>query len=69
MNCLKQFLEEKNMTQVELATRLGVNKNTINNYCKRENFGSISANRLGDISRILGITYDELIYDVLEKGR
>lgn len=69
MNYLEKKLKEKKISKQELARRLGVNKNTITNYCKKTNFDLISADRLFKLSNILGISYDELVYEVLGQKR
>lgn len=69
MNYLEKKLKEKHISKQELAIRLGVNKNTITNYCKKANFGRISADRLCAMANILGISYDELVYEVLGQKR
>lgn len=69
MNYLEKKLKEKHISKQELAIRLGVNKNTITNYCKKTNFDRISADRLFAIAKILGISCDELVYEVLGQKR
>ena len=58
-NRLKEVLEEKNMTQKELAIRIGVTEGTISRYVNHKR--RISFKNIYIIARCLGIELIELI--------
>ena len=54
-----QLRKEKNMTQMELADRMGVSYQAVSNWERGNSMPDIS--KLGDLSEILGISIDELL--------
>ena len=62
---LNIILKQKNMTQVELADKVGMSKQQINAYCRNESIMSIKT--LMNISHVLGISMDEVYEKKYEK--
>ena len=58
-NRLKEVLEEKNMTQKELAIRIGVTEGTISRYISGKR--KISLLKIYEIALCLGVPMKELI--------
>ena len=56
---LKEVLEEKNMTQKELAIRIGVTEGTISRYISGKR--KISLLKIYVIAQCLGVPMEELI--------
>jgi transcriptional regulator with XRE-family HTH domain len=59
MQRLKQFLLDSNMTQAQLAERMGVSQPTVWEWVHGESRPSFD--RLISISKITGISIDELV--------
>lgn len=59
MNRIKEVLEDKNMTQVELAERLGKSYNMVNGYVQNRQQPRLEV--LNEIAIILDIDVRELI--------
>ena len=67
MNYLKEKLEEKNISQVELAKRLGICKSTITHYIQgRIKLKNLSVERVCNMANILDIPIDEFIGTILK---
>lgn len=67
MNYLKEKLKEKNISQSELARRLGVCKSTITHYIQgRIKLKKLSVERVCNIADILDIPIDEFIEGILK---
>lgn len=64
MNYLKEQLIKRNMTQKELATRVGVTETTISRYISRKR--KISLENCCKIANILEINLDEFIKGIWE---
>ena len=63
---LKRKLEEKNISQAELAKRLGVNKSTITHYITgRIELKNLSADRITEMAMILDVPIDEFIRNIV----
>jgi transcriptional regulator with XRE-family HTH domain len=57
--CLRAFLREKKLTQVEVAARLGMSQRTVSYYCRSEN--PPRPHVLDHMAARLGVTADELL--------
>lgn len=67
MNYLKTKLEEKKMSQQELADRLGVSKQYISALClDKINIKHISVDRLIGIAHILDIPIEEYLKGITQ---
>lgn len=64
-NRIKEVLEQKGLTQADLADMLDVRYLTINNYCNNRRQPSIE--RLFEIARALKVSPRELIREPLEE--
>ena len=64
MNYLKQKLEEKNMTQAELARRIGVDASTVCNWIKDRS--KISSYYARHIASILNLDIKEFIEEIIK---
>ena len=63
---LKCKLEEKKISQAELAKRLGVNKSTITHYITgRIELKNLSAERITEMAMILDVPIDEFIRNIV----
>lgn len=68
MNYLKEKLKERNITQKELAVRVGKNIQTINNLINHKVlFKKIDADYLFDIANVLNVSADELFKKLKEE--
>lgn len=66
MNYLKRKLEERNMSQVELAKRLGVDKSAITHYITgRIKLKNLSVERITNIAMILNVPIEEFIKNII----
>ncbi len=59
---LYRIIKEKNITQKELATRIGVAKETISRWANSKQ--NIGANSLCNLARCLGVSVKDLLKDV-----
>lgn len=66
MNYLKQKLEEKHITQKELAIRTGINKGAINYYCNTELKRGMSIETAYLICETLNLDLKEFIEEMLK---
>lgn len=66
MNNLKQKLEEKHITQGEMAKRCGVLSSTINRYCNNKNKKSMSLELAVNIAKVLDIDIKEFIEEIMK---
>lgn len=64
MNYLKRKLEERNMTQKELALRCNALSSTISRYCNNKNKKSMSIELAVNIAKILDIPIEEFIKNI-----
>lgn len=64
MSYLKKMLEEKHMTQSELAVRTGVTEASISRYCNGQR--KISIDKAFDLAVALGIDVGEFVRKTLE---
>lgn len=68
MNYLKEKLKERNITQKELAVRVGKNTQTINNLINHKVlFKKIDVDYLYDIANVLNVSADELFKKLKEE--
>lgn len=68
MNYLKEKLKERNITQKELAVRVGKNPQTINNLINHKVlFKKIDVDYLYDIANVLNVSVDELFKKLKEE--
>jgi len=68
MNYLKEKLKERNITQKELAVRVGKNIQTINNLINHKVlFKKIDVDYLYDIANVLNVSADELFKKLKEE--
>jgi len=58
---LKEILEKKGKTQVQLAQDLGVSVVSVNNWCQLKNDPSLKT--LASIAKILGVRISDLIIE------
>jgi transcriptional regulator with XRE-family HTH domain len=58
---LKEILEKKGKTQVQLAQELGVSVVSVNNWCQHKNDPSLKT--LASIAKILGVRIADLIIE------
>ncbi len=67
MNYLKEKLEEKNISQSELARRLGVTRGYICDLIHgRQNLKKMPIDKISNIANILDIPLDEFIKGILK---
>lgn len=66
MNYLKQKLEEKNMSQSELARRIGTTHATINAICNNRFKRGPNAMLVYDICQILDLNIKEFIEEIIK---
>lgn len=63
---LKKYLELKGVTQTALAEKLDISQSAVNEWINKGT--TPRAKRLEEIAKILGITVNELLYDVHESN-
>ena len=69
-NYLKRILEEKHISQNELARRLLLNKSTVSHYISgRIKLKNLSLERISDIAFVLDIPLEEMIGEILKEGK
>ena len=56
---MEELMKKANLTQVELAKRLGVSSRLVSYWCKKERKPNILI--LPNLSNILGVSVDEII--------
>lgn len=67
MNYLKQKLEEKHISQSELARRIGVTRGYICDLCHgRNKLSKMPIEKLGNIAQALDIDIKEFIEEILK---
>lgn len=66
MSYLKQKLEEKHITQKELAIRTGIDKGSINYYCNKELKRGMSIENAYNIAMVLDLDIKEFIEEILK---
>lgn len=64
MNYLKQKLEEKHITQKELAIRTGIDKGSINYYCNKELKRGMNIENVYNICMVLDLDIKEFIEEM-----
>ena len=64
-DAIKDVLERKHIKQVELASRLGISRQNLNNKLKRDHFTN---EELFQIAEALGCTVQILFIDKEEEG-
>ncbi len=65
MNKIKEFREKANLSQAEVAEKLGIKQNAVSMWETGENFPR--ADKLPELAKIFGCTIDDLFADE-EKG-
>lgn len=66
MTYLKKILEERHMTQSELAIRTGVTEASISRYCNGQR--KISIDKAFDMAVALGIDFKEFVEGILNQN-